>query len=337
MLDGASPAPVRAGPWAPGATLEPDRFMASPGKKRSTPKPSASFDRYPPRPTSEPPEVVDPRWLLKALGVTLAAAAVLGYLSVCLLVYLGGWQLMLHPGPKAATAPSVPYQAIRFDAAATGSPRLSGWWIPAAVADARTPTLLYLRGGSGSLGANAAKLALLHQLPVNVFAFDYRGYGDSAGPHPTEERMLEDAMAAVDYLENTRHLGQIVPYGEGLGAVIAAKVVQAHPELAAVVVDSPVPDAFDKATGSGKSRLLPMRLLLRERFDLAGALSGVRVPKLLLANSPGDGLDEPAAAANLKFFRTVPDPRTSVVFAQTAAEAPYLEALRRFLDNTVPR
>ena len=311
--------------------------MASPRAKRPAPKPSALFDRYPPRPTGEPPEVVDPRWLLKALGLTLAAALVLGYLSVCLLVYLGGWQLMLHPGAKVATVPSVPFQAIRFDAAATGSPRLSGWWIPTATPDPRAPTLLYLHGGSGSLGASAAKLQLLHQLPVNIFAFDYRGYGESAGPHPTEERMVEDASAAVDYLKNTRHLAQIVPYGEGLGAVIAAKVVAAHPEMAAVVVDSPVPDAFDEATGSVKSRLLPMRLLVRERFDLADALAGVKAPKLLLANSPGTGIGEPAATLNLRFFRTVPDPKTSVIFAETAAETPYLEALRRFLDNTVPR
>ena len=51
--------------------------MASPTPKR-TPQPAP------------PTEDVDPRWLLKALAITLAVAFVFAYTSVCYLIYQGG-------------------------------------------------------------------------------------------------------------------------------------------------------------------------------------------------------------------------------------------------------
>ena len=297
--------------------------------------------RYPPRPAIDgdaPPDVVDPRWLLKAFALAIGAAAVLGYLSVCLLVYLGGWQLMLHPQSQAHAEPAVPYQALRFDAGATGSPRLNGWWIPADSATPTTPTMLYLHDGSGTMDAAAPKLNLLHRSEVNIFAFDYRGYGQSAGPHPTEQRMLEDAAAALEYLTETRHLpaATIVPYGEGLGAVLAAELVNAHPELPALVVDNPDPEAFDRATGSGKAHLLPMRMLVQDRFDLRAALVESKKPKLLLADGPF-GFVSARVRKNEELFRQVSGPKTVVSFARVGSDDDYTQALKRFLDEYLPR
>jgi pimeloyl-ACP methyl ester carboxylesterase len=317
----ASRNPNRAG--KPAARLQPD------------------FSRYPPRPAVDPnapPEVVHPLWLVKALGLTILAAILCAYAAVCLLVYQGGWQLMLHPAHAITTTPTAAFTPLRFDAAETGTPRLAGWWIPAESPTATTPTILFLHDGSGDLSDTARLLDLLHTANVNLFAFDYRGYGQSAGPHPTEARMAEDAGAALDYLTDTRHLAAstIVPYGQGLGAVLAAQLANTHGELPAVIVDSPDPDAFHDATDAGKARLLPMRLLVQEHFDLASALKGSAKPKLLLADSPFGPLAA-RVAANNAFFRAVPDPKITVTFGHSGANAEYIQTVNRFLDEYLMR
>ncbi len=309
--------------------------MASPRSKPARSGPD--FSRYPLRPVAAPPDIIDPRWLLKALGLAVLVAAILGYLSVCLLIYQGGWQFLLAPSSRVDHTPSVPFQALRFDAAETGSPRLAAWWIPAASPVPTTPTLLFLHNGTGSLSAATRTLDLIHAANVNVFAFDYRGYGQSAGPHPIEARMLEDANAALDFLVNTRHLpaATIVPYGQGLGAALAARLIAQHPELPAVILDTPDPAAFDRATSAGKARLLPMRQLVQEHFDLAAALAGSSKPKLLFADSPF-GYETARLHQNEAFFRSVPDPRMTVSFEHIDSQPAYLAALTRFLDEYLP-
>ena len=298
---------------------------------------SAKRPKTKPDPANQPDvqlEVVDPRWLLKALGLTIAAAAVLSYLSLCLLIYQGSWQLMLHPSTTINAIPSVPFQAIRFDAAATGTPRLAGWWIPAE--SITTRTILFLHDGSGSLSNAVPKLNLLHTAGVNVFAIDYRGFGQSDPTHPNEVRMTEDAAAALDYLVNTRHIptDRIAAYGEGLGCSLAAHLGNSQ-NLPAIILDSPDPDAYDRAVGGKKSQLLPMRMIVRDRFDIRADLQSPAPAKLLLAKSPFPG-GEDRTSANQALFRTVPGAKITVTFGAADSGQAYVQAVTRFLDEYMP-
>src|ERR1039458_9215817 len=83
---------------------------------------------------SAPPETVDPVWLIKALALSLIAALICGYATLCLLYYQGEWQLILHPSRSVDRTPAstgLLYTNIQFDAAQNGQPRLTAWWIPA--------------------------------------------------------------------------------------------------------------------------------------------------------------------------------------------------------------
>jgi uncharacterized protein len=303
--------------------------MASPTPKRTSPRPA-----QPPAPD----DVVDPGWLLKALGITLAVAALCAYLAVCLLIYLGGWQRILFPShtvDKTPAAVAIPFDPIRFDAAETGHPRLAGWWIPASASD--RPTVLFLHGSTGSLSNSLLTVDLLHRADLNILAFDYRGYGESDPPHPTEARMNEDAAAALNYLLNTRHIpvASIIPYGQGLGAVLAANLINTHADLPAVILDTPDPNAFDHATNDGQMRWLPTRMLIPDHFDLLAAIGSSNRPKLLLADTPNGSLAADLQT-NQAFFRNVPDPKLTVTFQNPHSDDAYLEALHRFLDEYVP-
>jgi pimeloyl-ACP methyl ester carboxylesterase len=314
--------------------------MASRNPNRPSQRSQRPIVEEPVRRSSRQPvgelEVVDPAWLLKALLITVVVAALFGYLAVCLLVYQGGWQLLLHPSAKIDAIPAAAYETIHFDAAATGKPQLTGWWIPAESPTSTTPTILFLHDGSGSLSAYVSRLDLLHRASVNIFAIDYRGFGQSDPPHPTEARMAEDSTAALTYLIETRHISDssIVPYGQGIAVVFAAGLIDAHPELPAVIIDTPDTEAFDRATSDTKARLLPMSLLVQEHFDAAPSLTAIHRPKLLLADAEPN-TDADRVAKNQSLFSSLSDPKMTVTFGQASSDTAYIQSIKRFLDEYV--
>jgi hypothetical protein len=301
-------------------------------------------------PTQAPPEVVDPVWLLKALAVCFAAALLCGYATLCLLIYQGEWQLILHPSHVLSGTPAqagLAYSDVRFDAAETGQPRLTGWWIPAAPESGFQTkyaafTILYLHGGSGSLSNTVPALARLHAAGLNVFAIDYRGFGASdASTHPSQQSMSQDAAAAFQYLTGTRHIpaGNLLAYGTGLGASLAANLAQSHPDMPAVVLDNPVPDPASIAVAAHPSRIVPVRLLFGNQFDIATPIASLTTPKLLIAGGANniDASRDLPVLHNL--FRHAASPSLSVTLPPTVTRPPkddaadYQAALSRFLDQ----
>jgi uncharacterized protein len=273
-------------------------------------------------------EAIDPAWLVKALTLTVLAALFCGYLTICLLFYQGQWQLVLHPARTTASPQSiagVPYDLIHFGPDESAIPQLTGWWIPSAPGGRyANTTLLYLPGSDGSLANSILTLASLHNLGINVFAFDYRGYGQSAPTHPNQQNMTRDADSAWQYLNTSRAIPaqQIIPYGTGVGASLATYLAASHPNIPALILDSPQADLLETAFHDHRSSLIPVRLLFHERFPLAEPLSALQTPKLLLsrATSPDQA------------FRTAADPKLTVELP-APSEPLYNQSLTRFLDE----
>jgi pimeloyl-ACP methyl ester carboxylesterase len=272
--------------------------------------------------------VVDPIWLLKAIGLTLAAALVCGYASLCLLLYQGQWQLILHPKqttPHPATLAGAPVEFLRFGPDESATPQRTAWVIPAAPGGRYASfTILFLPPGDGSLADSQPTLALLHDLGLNVFAIDYRGYGESAATHPNQARMTEDAESALQYLTTSRAIpeGRIVPYGVGIGASLATQLAAGRPAIPAIVLESPAPDALQTILHDPRTRYLPVRALVHERFPLAEPLAMLKTPKLLLYRGTGIAAFQQAAA-----------PKLVVSLPETSSQTLYNQALLRFLDQ----
>ncbi len=116
-----------------------------------------------------------------------------------------------------------------------------------------------LHDGAGSLSDTLPQLQALHTLGINMFAFDYRGFGKSVNIHPSERSTYEDADAAWRYLTETRHLSPstIVLDGVGLGAAIAAETARRHPQTPALILEDPRPPVLDSLQFDPRTRLLP--------------------------------------------------------------------------------
>ena len=314
--------------------------MASPTQKPRPRSPKTS-DKPPPGTalSNESRDIIDPVWLAKALGIVLAAAFVCGYLTLCLLFYQGQWQLVLHPA-RSNSAPAalsgIPFQTIHFGVDESASPQLTGLLIPAEPAARYAAyTVLYLPSGDGSLADADAPLVALHETGINIFAFDYRGYGQSGPIHPNQARMTADADSAWQYLAVSRGVppSRVVLFGNGVGCSLAARLAENHPEAPAVVLESPRPDLIQTVFADPRTKSLPVRTLFREDFPILQSVTNLKTPKLFLlepqANNPSatpDSIKRLTSAAA--------SPKMVSELLTNAVNGPiYKEQLTRFLDQ----
>ena len=154
---------------------------------------------------------------------------------------------------------------------------LHGWWIPRRRARG---TVLYCHGSSGSIAHQVEVLAALGGLGANLFAFDYRGYGRSAGA-PSEAGLFRDARAAWDHLVGELGVapGRLLLFGHSLGGAVAIDCALDR-EAAGLVVESSFTQVRDMARASYPS--LPLHLLARNQFRSIHKVGRLDLPKLFI-------------------------------------------------------
>ncbi|MCK4602008.1 MAG: alpha/beta hydrolase, partial [Phycisphaerae bacterium] len=101
-------------------------------------------------------------------------------------------------------------------------------------------TVLFCHGNGGNISHRLTTINMLHEMGLDVFLFDYRGYGRSEGA-PSEAGTYLDAEAAWRYLTEQRALeaGRIVIHGRSLGGSIAAYLARDREPAALVVEQTP--------------------------------------------------------------------------------------------------
>ncbi|MBI5442338.1 MAG: alpha/beta hydrolase [Deltaproteobacteria bacterium] len=207
--------------------------------------------------------------------------ATLGILSVALVALMWGFQRRLiyfpDPGPVPRAGDVLPRaEDVRFQT--DDGLTLNGWFVPAATGRA-LGALLVLNGNAGHRGHRAPLAEALAHRGFAVLLFDYRGYGGSPG-RPTEEGLLRDARAARSYLEHRGDIAPIALFGESLGAAVALAVA-AENAPAALILRSPFTSLSD--VGRVHYPLLPVRLLLRDRYSSLERIRSLACPLLVVA------------------------------------------------------
>ena len=254
--------------------------------------------------------------------------------------YFGQWQFAFQPPqPSTQTAPPANIGAriedLRFNYTETGQAQLDGWWLPAdAGASHADAVLLLCHNGATSLPQNLSLLQNLHSQGINVFAFDYRGFGTSLPIHPSEQSVYADGVAALRYLRDTRHIpvNKLVIYGDGIGAAVAVEVARQVPRasdpVAGIILENAQPSLLPRMQAEPRLRLLPVRLLLHDRFDIQDSLAALQTPKLFLIVGGSPATEEFA------LYTHSAQPKHSVRL-QTERSADWSAAITKFLQNTL--
>ena len=276
--------------------------------------------------------LISARWLLWAFGIVIVLAAFCAYATLCLLFYQGQWQMVFHPSRKITATPTsanLKYEDIQFDYTETGTPQLNGWWLFADPASLYAhDTILYLHDGKDSLSDYVQQIADLHALGINVFVFDYQGFGKSTGAHPTERQATQDTLAAWSYLTDTRRITSqnIMIYGRGVGASLAAELAAKHASAGLILEEVNQP-ALEIVKADPRAKLLPLSLLLKEKLDPSASLASLQTPKLFLSR-------EQAALRTQQLYQLSAFPKEYFDLSHADAKT-YAETLRRFFDETL--
>lgn len=221
------------------------------------------------------------RWLAAILGWGAAV-----YLGLGLYLYVFQARYVYFPELPSRQVEATPADiGLAFDAVTlrtADGEALAGWFVPAPAARG---TLLYLHGNGGNIGHRLDQIEVFHRLGLNVFIFDYRGYGASSG-RPSEEGSYRDALAAWNWLTQAQRQApeRIVLFGESLGGSIAAWLAARHAPAGLVIYASftSVPEM-----AQALYPLFPAARLARYRYDTRAALRGVN-RQLLILHSPED-------------------------------------------------
>jgi pimeloyl-ACP methyl ester carboxylesterase len=103
---------------------------------------------------------------------------------------------------------------------------------PAACLESECPlindeiTILYQHGNNGNIFLYWYRIVTLWNLGVNIFVYDYRGYGLSKG-ESTATHVEEDAKTALKYIESRSdvRLDRIIAYGYSMGGLVTSYLV----------------------------------------------------------------------------------------------------------------
>ena len=155
--------------------------------------------------------------------------------------------------------------------------RLHGWWVPHRKARG---TILYCHGNTGSIAHRIGVLSKLWSLEVNLFAFDYRGYGRSTG-QPTEDGLYLDVRAAHEHLirEAGCRADEILLFGHSLGGAVAIDCALDR-KVAGLVAQSTFTHIRDAARAVFPT--LPIHLAARRQFRSIDKVAELEIPKLFI-------------------------------------------------------
>jgi uncharacterized protein len=220
--------------------------------------------------------------MIRRVIFALAFVVVIG-VAVLTLVWLGQRRLIYFPDtspPLLDRAGLAGAEAVTFVTA--DGVRLGGWFVGGSGPSPRS-TVIVFSGNAGHRGYRAPLAGALQRHGLNVLLTDYRGYGGNPG-EPTEEGLAEDARAARAFVRSRSDVDQarVVYFGESLGAAVALRLAAEDPP-SALVLRSPF--ASMALVGQYHYPMLPVRLLIRDRFPSIDRAPQVRVPVLVIAGT----------------------------------------------------
>ena len=214
---------------------------------------------------------------------------------------------------------------------ATDGVKLNGWFIPV---DSPRASLLICHGNGGNISYYFSYMKDLTRLHVNVFMFDYRGYGKSEG-ESTEEGVYSDVAAAYQFLikQHAVDSTKVILLGISLGSAVAIDLATKI-QCAGLILQSAPTSVADVA----KSRFIPIHLFTKSKFDSINKIKQLQIPILFIHGTDDHlvsisyGRKLFAAANEPKWFYEVQGAGHNDLYS--VAGATYLQKMNEFISFT---
>lgn len=247
----------------------------------------------------------------------------LAYALVVVLLYFAQTSL-IYPAPRVIGAPTGGFEQIAYET--SDGLRLEAGYRAAAPG---FPTILYFHGNGADWVSSVVATDRLVPAGYGVLAAEYRGYRGNPG-RPSEEGLYRDGRAALGFLASKGvEPRNTVIIGNSIGSGVATQMAREIEPRALVLIS---PFASLSSLVAEKIRWLPTRLLLCDRYDNQGKITGVAAPVLIL-HGDADTLISPEHSRRLKTARPEAELR---IFAGKGHDLAWdegaEEAVLQFLD-----
>ena len=215
---------------------------------------------------------------LPMLGIWIVITIAGVYLTFAGFLFIFQSHYIYYPERVLSVTPhsiGLQFESVSFET--TDGVQLSGWFVPS---ESARGVILFCHGNAGNISHRLDSIQIFHQLGLDVFIFDYRGYGQSEGK-PTEQGTYKDAEAAWRYLIEERQVkpNEVIIFGRSLGGAVASWLAQSHTP-GGLILESTFTSLPDIA--AGLYPYLPVRLLLRFEYNTAEYLGRVDCPVLIV-------------------------------------------------------
>lgn len=143
--------------------------------------------------------------------------------------------------PSQRMAPPPDSRGLRYEAVAfqsTDGVALTGWWLPAT--GSAKGTVVHFHGNAQNMSTHVQYADWLPAAGYNLFVFDYRGYGTSAGT-PGRRGLIRDGMAALQTVHARPEVDKdrIFVWGQSLGGTVALQaILRSQVPVRGAIIDS---------------------------------------------------------------------------------------------------
>lgn len=235
--------------------------------------------------------------------LSVAGAAALGYGSaLAMLLWLQG--RLIYPLERIRDLPANPAadRLERVTITTRDGLALAVRYRPPAALD--KPAIVLFHGNGEDL---SQRVHIAHDLIAagyGVLLAEYRGYGGNPGK-PHEAGLYADGRAALEFV--LQRTPRVVVHGYSLGSGIAVQLATEFP-IDALILEAPFTSMVDVACA--RYPYMPVRWLLRDRYDNRAKIGAVNAP-VLIYGGDADGVIPPRHFARL--FAAVRSPRRLVI------------------------
>jgi len=182
---------------------------------------------------------------------------------------------------------TIPTEKIRLVTFNSEGHKLYGYWVTAGDS-LRGLTILYCHGNKHNIDNYWDRVMFLYDLGVNIFIFDYRGFGLSEGA-ASEQGLYRDGEAALRYVLEEMQVpaDSLCLYGYSLGNVVSIYLAATRIDPLALIAEAPFASA-NALTQSGVGLDLPTGWLTKGDYNNAEKIRTIHTPLLLLHGANDD-------------------------------------------------
>ncbi len=253
--------------------------------------------------------------------------------------FFSGCNHLLYPAEREAYIASKYLKPVPQDIyiPVNETEKIHAWYFPAQ-SKIKKAAVLHFHGNGQNLTTHFQFFSWMTQFGFEYVIFDYRGYGSSSGEQATQEKTVQDGLAALKYMKDTFKDLPLITIGQSLGSNVLVRTLQDAdsgllPDL--VVLDSSFLSYQRAARSIVKQRwflypLVPFTYLAIDD-DFSAYVQMKKTPKLPAVFFHGTGDTVISPVLGKENFELWQGPKSLVLNEGGVHTAAFGD--RRFIDN----